>query len=127
MIEPKQYQEETLEAVRAYLEKLAELRAAVAGLKGRIDWAGAAWDQKAEKGTPYMPRRNGLGAPLPSYCLKIPTGGGKTLLATKAIDLANTHFRKQPRLGFVDRPDHADLQPDPFRPQGPRPSLSADP
>lgn len=45
----------------------------------------------------YFPRRNGLRQPLPSFCLKIPTGGGKTLLATKAIDLVNTHFRKSNR------------------------------
>ena len=38
-----------------------------------------------------------LGQPLPSFCLKIPTGGGKTLLATKTVDLANTHFRKSNR------------------------------
>ena len=95
MIQLKQYQEETLKAVRVYLEKLAEMRAEVAGLKGRLDWAQAAWDEV--KGGPYFPRRNGLGHPLPSFCLKIPTGGGKTLLAAKTIDLANTHFRKSNR------------------------------
>ena len=42
-----------------------------------------------------MPRRNGLKKPLPAFCLKIPTGGGKTLLATKVIDLVNTHYRRR--------------------------------
>lgn len=49
------------------------------------------------KGGGYFPRHNGLKQPLPSFCLKIPTGGGKTLLATKTIDLANTHFRRSNR------------------------------
>jgi type III restriction enzyme len=95
MIQLKQYQEETLKAVRVYFEKLAELRAEFAGSKRKIDWAALAWEDM-DRGT-YVPRRNGLGDPLPSFCLKIPTGGGKTLLAAKTIDLANTHFRKSNR------------------------------
>src|SRR5437763_2559055 len=61
-----------------------------------IDWPGKAWE-KVETGRTYFPRRNGLQEPLPSFCLKIPTGGGKTLLATKTVDLVNTHFRKSNR------------------------------
>jgi len=59
------------------------------------DWASKAWEKVSTRA--YHARRNGLGEPLPSFCLKIPTGGGKTLLATKAIDLINTHFRKSNR------------------------------
>ncbi|HEX8295567.1 MAG TPA: DEAD/DEAH box helicase family protein [Chthoniobacteraceae bacterium] len=101
MIQLKEYQLETLKAVRLYLEKLAELRAKDA--KARtvdpdlgFDWPAKAWE-KIETGRTYFPRKNGLKQPLPSFCLKIPTGGGKTLLATKAIDLINTHFRKSNR------------------------------
>lgn len=36
-----------------------------------------------------------MGEYLPSFCLKIPTGGGKTLLATKVIDLVNTHYLRR--------------------------------
>ncbi|MBE9181730.1 DEAD/DEAH box helicase family protein [Oculatella sp. LEGE 06141] len=43
----------------------------------------------------YVSRRNGLGDPLPNFCLKIPTGGGKTVLATHTIGLINTFYRKQ--------------------------------
>jgi type III restriction enzyme len=91
----KEYQNETLKEVRVYLEKLAEVRAEVAGVKRKIDWAAMAWEEV--KGGSYVPRRNGLGNWLPSFCLKIPTGGGKTLLATKTIDLANTYFRRSNR------------------------------
>ena len=88
--------------MRVYLEALAELRAK--DIKARaidpelaIDWAGKGLGE-GEQAAPYFPRRkNGLGQPLPSFCLKIPTGGGKTLLATKTIDLVNTHFRKSNR------------------------------
>src|SRR5260221_2855082 len=98
MIQLKEYQQETLKAVRVYLETLAELRAEAAGLKGKlkVDWAAAAWDDM-ETGRTYFPRRSGLNQPLPSFCLKIPTGGGKALLATKTVDLVNTHFRKSNR------------------------------
>ena len=95
MIQLKQYQEETLKGVRAYLEKLAEIRSTLSGVKVKVDWAMTAWGEV--KGGTYMPRFNGLGQPLPSFCLKIPTGGGKTLLATKTIDLVNTHFLKSNR------------------------------
>lgn len=100
MIQLKEYQQETLQAVRVYLEALAELRAKDAKARALdpelgIDWPAKAWEKVKE--SQYLPRRNGLRQPLPSFCLKIPTGGGKTLLATKTIDLANTYFRKRNR------------------------------
>ena len=58
-----------------------------------------AW-RKTVAGRPYHPRLNGLGEHLPAFCLKIPTGGGKTLLATRVIDLVSGHFR-QSRRGLV--------------------------
>jgi len=93
----KSYQTQTLDQLKIYLRELAKVRDEVQKLSTRIkvDWADAAW--KEVKKTPYHARQNGLGEPLPSFCLKIPTGGGKTLLATKAIDLINTHFRRSNR------------------------------
>lgn len=95
----KEYQKHTLEVVREYLEQLADLR--VKAMKARqldadldFDWARKAWE-KCVPSRSFVPRKNGLGEPLPSYCLKIPTGGGKTLLATKVVDLVSTHFTKQ--------------------------------
>ena len=96
----KKYQRDTLKAVKVYLTALDELRekdrkARAIDPELGIDWATKAWEKVTER--QYHARRNGLGEPLPSFCLKIPTGGGKTLLATKAIDLINTHYRKSNR------------------------------
>ena len=59
-----------------------------------FDWVAKAWEKTVAPQLP-LPRRNGLGERLPSFCLQIPTGGGKTLLATKVIDLVNTHYRRR--------------------------------
>ena len=95
----KEYQKRTLAAVREFLEGLAEWRGkASAALEIDpdldFDWVRKAWE-KCVAARIYHPRRNGLDEPLPSFCLKIPTGGGKTLLATKVVDLVNTHYRKR--------------------------------
>ncbi len=92
----KEYQKRTLAVVREYLERLTEWRdkAAVLGPEFEFDWAAKAWE-KIPLTRRCVPRRNGLGDPLPTFCLKIPTGGGKTLLATKVIDLVHTLFRQR--------------------------------
>jgi type III restriction enzyme len=103
-MELKEYQIKTLEKLKRYLEALAEFRAlneqAIAlNPDFALDSPFKAWE-KAEVGGHYFSRRNGLAEPLPNFCLKIPTGGGKTLLAVHAIDLINRIYRKSQR-GFV--------------------------
>lgn len=95
----KDYQQRALTTVREFLEQLTEWRAKAAKARQAdaeldVDWVGNAW-AKTVPGRAYLPRRNGLGEWLPSFCLKIPTGGGKTLLATKVIDLVNTHYLRR--------------------------------
>lgn len=95
----KEYQKRTVEAVRELLEQLAECRAKAAKARELdpdfdFDWARKAWE-KCVPERAYVPRKNALGEPLPSFCLKVPTGGGKTLLATKVVDLVNTHYRRK--------------------------------
>src|SRR3989337_2021844 len=59
-----------------------------------IDFPQRAWEKV--KGITYISKKNGLGEYLPNFYLKIPTGGGKTLLACHSIDLINrTYLKKQ--------------------------------
>jgi type III restriction enzyme len=98
----KAYQTQALETLRFYLEQLAEMKIKAAKAREldiEMDFAVEAW-KKTVPTRSYFPRRNGLGEPLPSICLKIPTGGGKTLLATHAVDLVNLHYR-QKQTGLV--------------------------
>ncbi|MCY4650722.1 MAG: DEAD/DEAH box helicase family protein [bacterium] len=100
----KDYQKRTVGAVHGFLQELAEWREKDRAARSQdpdwgFDWVQRAW-KKTVDGRPYYPRRNGLGQHLPAFCLKIPTGGGKTLLATRVIDLVNRNFR-QSRRGLV--------------------------
>ncbi len=92
-MELKQFQQNALKEVEAYLRLLAEWKVkADANRELEIDFPARAW-AKMEMPVRYEGKTDGLGRPLPNFCLKIPTGGGKTLLAIKMIDLANLHYR----------------------------------
>lgn len=98
-MELKEYQQKALSQIKDYLgslrkwhEKSAQV-VKVAGSEAALDFPLNAWEETAK--TSYQSRKNGLAEPLPCFCLKIPTGGGKTLLAVKAIDLVNTVYRKR--------------------------------
>ena len=93
----KEFQKRALARVQDYLECLDEWRgraAEIQELDPDYDWVARAW-QRNVPGRAYVPRKNGLGRPLPTFCLKIPTGGGKTLLAVKIINLVNIHYRRK--------------------------------
>jgi type III restriction enzyme len=91
----KEYQERTLKEVKVFLEQLAVWRGrARDGDDWLFDFAEKAWE-KAGVGRSYLKKRDGLKRPLPVFCLKIPTGGGKTLLAVKTIDLIQNLYLKR--------------------------------
>jgi len=99
-MELKEYQVRALLEVKTYFELLADWREkAEQNPEFEIDFPAKAWE-KAKIGRSYMPRKNGISESLPNFCLKIPTGGGKTFLAVKMIDLVNMVYRKK-KTGLV--------------------------
>ncbi|MGA3265470.1 MAG: DEAD/DEAH box helicase family protein [Verrucomicrobiota bacterium] len=91
----KEYQERTLKETKVFLEQLAIWRVkARDGEDWLFDFAEKAWD-KVGVGRTYLKKKDGLGRPLPVFCLKIPTGGGKTILAVKTIDQVHSLYLKR--------------------------------
>ena len=89
-MELKEYQKEALKQIKSYFQLLDQEKES-----GNVKHASMdAWSALGLK-KQYKERQNGLGRDLPNFCLKIPTGGGKTLLAVKSIDLVNTIYRKR--------------------------------
>lgn len=102
-MELKEYQKKTLEQVKTYLEALSEYKgkyekAIAVDPDLAIDFPFKAWEKAV--GTSYHSSKNGLSEPLPDFYLKIPTGGGKTILACHAIDLINRIYLKK-QMGIV--------------------------
>lgn len=99
-MELKDFQIKTLAETKRYLELLDKWReknkkvVEAAGAEAAMDFPIKAWEE-AGISQPYFSRKNGLDEPLPNFCLKIPTGGGKTFLAVKFIDQVNTIYRKK--------------------------------
>ena len=92
-----------LDAARADADKaVAALEGAGLDVPDTVrDFARTAWGRLAEAGGvaatagEYVARTDDAGRPIPHVCLKIPTGGGKTLLGAAALE------RLGMRTGFV--------------------------
>jgi len=81
----KRYQERVIREAKLFLEALATQQAS-----GNRHASLDAWDEASQNffiKADYRPRKNGLGKDLPTFCIKVPTGGGKTLLATQILGL----------------------------------------
>lgn len=82
VFQAKNYQRSCLESVEKYLTKCHEL--------GNADWAfqkttEELWGEKSH----FTPLEKGFPEEMPYFCLRVPTGGGKTWLAAKSVALVN--------------------------------------
>ena len=104
----------TLEAKRRRAEKILEIDQEENPDARLSDYPRDAWDEmnqrrilpemRAADGSrlvaSYLSREDGFGTSIPNVCLKVPTGGGKTLLAAAALErLQADYFKRQS--GFV--------------------------
>lgn len=81
---PKAYQRQVLDSIQAYCDACHHYPSAAAAFTATT---AQLWGQ----GNPYYPLQ-GFPAAMPYFCLRIPTGGGKTWLAAKSVALLNTHL-----------------------------------
>ena len=107
MMELKTYQLRALDAFSHWLEVLKEAQdkseATIKALKHlKVDipdetrnYPKTAWEKLrteggvAESAGEYVSRTDGANRPIPHICFKVPTGGGKTLLAAAALERLN--------------------------------------
>ena len=81
---PKIYQEQVLDSVEAYFKACHELPSPSIAFTATTE---RLWG----RGNPYNPL-SGFPADMPYFCLRVPTGGGKTWLAAKSVQHINTHL-----------------------------------
>lgn len=81
---PKTYQSQVLDSVEAYFKACHELPSPSIAFTATTE---RLWG----RGNPYNPL-SGFPSDMPYFCLRVPTGGGKTWLAAKSVALANTHL-----------------------------------
>jgi len=81
---PKIYQQQVLDSVEAYFKACHELPSPSIAFTATTE---RLWG----RGNPYNPL-SGFPPNMPYFCLRVPTGGGKTWLAAKSAALVNTHL-----------------------------------
>lgn len=106
MMELKVYQRNALEAFSRWLETLEESQSELEQARSLLEqtsvntafldelrnYPKAAWGRLRENGGvpastgEYVDRTDGADRPIPHICFKIPTGGGKTLVAASALE-----------------------------------------
>lgn len=120
-MELKEYQQSVLDRLDAYLDELRtqlskaeKVRKANEGetdpdlIRPVPDFPKLVWERMKEQGRlpnfraaiPYSGRKDGMGNEVPHLCLKIPTGGGKTLLAANAVSRIMGRYLQR-NYGFV--------------------------
>lgn len=81
---PKTYQSQVLDSVEAYFKACHELPSPSIAFTATTE---RLWG----RGNTYNPL-SGFPTDMPYFCLRVPTGGGKTWLAAKSVALVNTHL-----------------------------------
>jgi type III restriction enzyme len=116
-IDFKPFQEEVLAQVERYLAALSPHAAQAAAAQQALrvmegmeelareagDYPKKAWKQLKDEGrlpaafaeAAHSSRFDGAGRAIPNVCLKVPTGGGKTLLAASSVASVFTHWFKR--------------------------------
>ncbi len=99
-MELKEYQIKVIDKLKEYLSALDESRKEYLeflefkpNLAKFANFPKEAWNKSV--GNIYHSNENGIGEPLAELYLKVPTGGGKTLLACHSIDLINKIYLKR--------------------------------
>ena len=82
--DPKIYQQQVLDSVEAYFKTCHELPSPSIAFTATTE---RLWG----RGLSYNPL-SGFPAGMPYFCLRVPTGGGKTWLAAKSVQLVNTRL-----------------------------------
>lgn len=85
---PKTYQQEVLDSIQAYFTACHAPNATAASAFTHTT------EQLWQQAISYRPLP-GFPADMPYFCLRIPTGGGKTWLAAKSVQLINTHLLRR--------------------------------
>jgi len=106
MLRQLDYQARVIKTFDAYLSALGDFKAKAAKIEAHNttlddpellvpvpDYPSKAWGAMAAAGglppsrqaVPFSPRVDGAGRPVPNVVFKVPTGGGKTLLAASAL------------------------------------------
>ena len=86
---PKVYQQQVLDSIEAYFKACHELPSPSIAFTATTE---RLWG----RGNPYHPLA-GFPPDMPYFCLRVPTGGGKTWLAAKSVALVNTHLLRTER------------------------------
>jgi type III restriction enzyme len=120
-MELKEYQQTVLDTLDSYLDELLTQQAKAEKIRqaNKVetdpdlirqvpDFPARAWERLKEQNRlppfraaiSYSPRKDGLGDDVPDICLKVPTGGGKTLLAASAVSRIMGRYLRR-NYGFV--------------------------
>lgn len=97
MMELKEYQQRALATIEAYLRELRAWKQKSLELpeemRGAFDFPTQVWNNVV--GGVYHVKKTGAGDPLPNFCIKVPTGGGKTYLAVHTIDRVQSIYHER--------------------------------